>query len=93
MNCNGFIFFGNWIYYHNSSPLKIIDIQFLNECINFEVRIDGEVCSFLYLYVSRSETRDIFETFTDNFELTLDSLINQYLVILIQKQLTGTRMI
>ena len=23
------------IYYHNSLPLKVIDIQFLNECINF----------------------------------------------------------
>ena len=23
------------IYYHNSLPLKLIDIQFLNECINF----------------------------------------------------------
>ena len=27
------------IYYHNSLPLKVIDIQLLNECINFEIKI------------------------------------------------------
>ena len=68
---------GVCIYYHNSLPLKVIDIQFLNECINFEIRIGGKLCSFLCLYRSPSQTRDIFETFADNFELTLDSIINK----------------
>ena len=31
------------IYYHYSSPLKVIDIQFLNEHINFEIRISGNM--------------------------------------------------
>ena len=35
------------------------------------------MCSFLCLYRSPSQTRDIFETFADNFELTLDSIINK----------------
>ena len=35
------------IYYHNYLPLKVIDIQFLNECINFEIKIGGKLCSFL----------------------------------------------
>ena len=65
------------IYYHNSLPLKVIDIQLLNECINFEIRIGGKLCSFLCLYRSPSQTRDIFETFADNFEVTLDSIINK----------------
>ena len=60
------------IYYHNSLPLIVIDIQHLNECINFETRIGGKLCSFLCLYRSHSQTRDIFETFADNFKLTLD---------------------
>ena len=68
---------GVCIYYHNSLPLKVIDIQLLNECINFEIRIGGKLCSFLCLYRSPSQTRDIFETFADNFELTLDSIINK----------------
>ena len=67
---------GVCIYYHNSLPLKVIDIQLLNEYINFEIRIGGKLCSFLCLYRSPSQTRDIFETFAHNFELTLDSIIN-----------------
>ena len=31
---------GACIYYHNFLPLKVIDIQILNECINFEIRYD-----------------------------------------------------
>ena len=47
---------GVCIYYHNSLPLKVIDIQFLNECINFEIRIGRKLCSFLCLYRSPSQT-------------------------------------
>ena len=57
--------------------MKVIDIQFLNECISFEIRIAGKLCSFLCLYRSPSQTRDIFEIFDDNFELTLDAIINK----------------
>ena len=68
---------GIWINYHNSLSLKVIYIQLLNEFINFEIRISGNVYSFLCLYRSHSQTWDIFETFVDNFELTLDTLINK----------------
>lgn len=68
---------GIWINYHNSLPLKVIYIQLLNEFINFEIRIRGNVYSFLGLYRSHGQTWDIFETFVDNFELTLDTLINK----------------
>ena len=68
---------GVCIYYHNSLPLKVIDIQFLNECIHFEKRIGGKLGCFLCLYRLPSQTRDIFETFADNFELTLDTIVNK----------------
>ena len=68
---------GVCIYYENSLPLKVIDIQFLNECINFEIRIGRKLRSFLCLYRSPSQTRDIFQTFADNFELTLDTIIKK----------------
>ena len=68
---------GVCIYHHKFLPLKVIDIQFLNECISFEIRIGGKLCSFLCLYRSPSQTRDIFETFADNFELTLDTIVNK----------------
>ena len=35
------------------------------------------MCSFLCLYRSPSQTQDIFETFADNFELTLDTIVNK----------------
>ena len=41
------------------------------------MRIGGKLCSFLQLYRSSSQTRDIFEAFVDDFELTLDSIINK----------------
>ena len=63
--------------YHNPLLMKLSDIQFLNECINLEIKIDGKVCSFLCLYRSPSQIRDIFKIFADIFELTLDTLINR----------------
>ena len=50
------------IYYHDSLPLKVIG---------------GKLCSFLCLNRSPSQTRDIFEIFADNFELTLDTIVNK----------------
>ena len=67
---------GVCIYYLNSLPLKVLDIQFLNECINFEINIGGKMCNFLCLYRSPSQTRDTFEAFADNLELTLDTRTN-----------------
>ena len=38
------------IYFRKSFPLRILDIYFLHECMNFEMRID--VCNFICLYRS-----------------------------------------
>ena len=57
--------------------MKVIDIQLLNQCINFEIRTGGKLYSFLWLYRSPSQTYYICETFADNFELTVDSIINK----------------
>ena len=57
----------------NSIPLKVLDIQFLNESISFEIKFIGKVCNFLCLYRSPSQTRDTFE----NLELMLDTLTNK----------------
>ena len=67
---------GVCIYYLNSLLLKVLDVQFLNECVNFEINIGGKMCNFLCLYRLPSETWDIFETFADNLKLTLDTLTN-----------------
>ena len=41
---------GVCIDYHNLLPLKVTDMQILNECINFEIRISGKLrSSFVYI--------------------------------------------
>ena len=64
---------GVCIYYRNSLPLKILGIQYLQECINFEIRIGGKLCRFISLYCSSSQSKDDFEAFANNFELNLDA--------------------
>ena len=61
------------IYYKNSLPLKILNIQYLHECINFEIRIGDKLCRFLFLYRSSSQSQDEFKSFTNNFELIIDT--------------------
>ena len=46
---------GVCIYYLNSLPLIVLDIQFLNECINSEIKVGGKMCNFLCLYRSPSQ--------------------------------------
>ena len=54
---------GVCIYYRNCFPLKILGIQYLHECINFEIRIGGKLCKFVSLYRSPSQSQDDFESF------------------------------
>ena len=51
------------LYYKSFLPIKLIDANYLNECICFKLRIGGKVCKFLSLYSSPSKNRDEFETF------------------------------
>ena len=64
---------GVCIFYRNSLPLKILNIQYLHECINFEIRIGGKLCRFVSLYRSPSQLQDDFESFPNNFELNIDT--------------------
>ena len=64
---------GVCIYYRNSLPLKIVGIQNLHECINFEIWIGGKLCRFVSLYHSRSQSQDDFESFVNNFDLNIET--------------------
>ena len=64
---------GACIFYRNSLPLKILGIQYLHECINFEIRIGCKLCRFVSLYRSPSQSQDDFESFANNFELNIDT--------------------
>ena len=65
--------------------MRVLSIQYLQECINFELNIGGKICNFISLYRSPSQTQDEFEKFIDNLELNLETLCqnNPFLIVLI----------
>ena len=54
-------------YYKTCLPLRVLDIEYLNECINFELKVGDKLCTFVDLYRSPSQSQDNFQTFIDNF--------------------------
>ena len=64
---------GVYIYYRNYLPLKVLNIQYLHECINFEIRIGGKLCRFVFLYRSPTQSQGDFELFQNKFELNIDT--------------------
>ena len=57
----------------------------LQECINFEIRFPGKICNFISLDRSPGQSKDEFESFADNLELNLDSIVhrNPYLIVVL----------
>ena len=73
------------IYYKTFLPLRVLSVQYLEECINFELNIGGKIWNFISLYRYPSQTQDEFEKFIENLELNLESLCqnNPFLMVLI----------
>ena len=65
---------GVCLYYKNNLPLSVINIGYLSECLTLELTVGDKNCNFGVLYRSPSQYQDEFETFSDNFEMTLDIL-------------------
>ena len=51
--------------------MKLIEVKYLHEFINFELRIGGK---FLSLYRLPSQSKDDFEMFLENLELNFDHM-------------------
>ena len=53
------------------------------ESISFEVKIKDKLCNFITLYHSPNKCQDKFESFVNNFELNLDSVMvnNPFLAV------------
>ena len=62
------------IYYRNSLPFKMLDINYLQRSTSFKVRLRGKICSFTYLYRSLSYSKYIFEISLDNLELSANEV-------------------
>ena len=65
---------GVCMYYKSPLPLRIINIGYLHEYLSSDVQIGDKICNFVALYRSPSQSQDDFETFADNFEMTLELL-------------------
>ena len=76
---------GVCIYYKETLPLRVINVNYLNECIRFELKIGEKLCSFISLYRSPSQKQDEFDKFRNDLELNLDLAIqnNPYLVVIL----------
>ena len=66
-------------------PSRILNVQYLQECINFEMKIGNKVCNFISLYRSSSQTLHDFETFSKKLELNLENIVqrNPLLIVVI----------
>ena len=65
---------GVCLYYKSNLRLRGLNIGYLNECLTLELTVGDKTCKFVVLYRSPSQSQDEFETFSDNFEMTLDIL-------------------
>ena len=65
---------GICVYYKSSLSCRVINVKYLEGSISFEIRIWGKCCKFSCLYKSLYQTQDELETFSKNFELTLDKI-------------------
>ena len=76
---------GVCIYYNISLPLKIKNIHYLQECINFDIKIKDKLCNFISLYRSPNQCEDDFEWFISNLEYNLDSVMvnNPFLTVIL----------
>ena len=73
------------IYYKNIVPFRVLSVQYLQECISFELNIGGKTCNFISLYRFPSQTQNEFEIFIDNLGWNLETLCqnNPFFIVLI----------
>ena len=56
---------------------KVIDVSYLQECINFEVKIGDKTRNLVSLYRSPSQNKDEFENIIKNVEINLEHIANK----------------
>ena len=65
--------------------LRLLDIHYLQKCINFEIGLGEKMCNFISLNKSPSQSKDILESFGDDLQLNLNSITvkNPYVIVLL----------
>ena len=74
---------GVCIYFRKSVPLRISDIHFLDEFINFEMRLGDKVCNYISIYRLPNQSREEYEALADYLEPNLETIakINTFLIV------------
>ena len=67
---------GVCIYYREILPVKVIQINYLSECLVCEINYDNKNIFIVTLYRSASQTTDEFDEFLGGFQDVIDN-INQ----------------
>ena len=62
---------------NKSLPLKVIDVSYLQECINSVVKISDKTRKFISLYRSPNQRKGELKNFIGNFELNLEHIVNK----------------
>lgn len=65
--------------------LRILEIHFLHESTNFEMRNGDKICNFFPLYISRKQNLEGLETSSDNLDLKLYAIAksNPFSIVLL----------
>ena len=71
------------ILHKSSLALKVIDLSYLQGCINCEIKIGDKTCNFVSLYKYLSQTKAEFESFIRNLELSLEHIVNKSLFLIV----------
>ena len=76
---------GTCIYYRYSLAFRLLNIQNLEECINFKISFASKICNFISLYCAPGQSHDFLGTFADNLKLNLGTIGNKnhYLIVIL----------
>ena len=76
---------GVCIYYKESLPIKILNINYLQERSCFDQKIGSKLCTIVPLYRSPSQSAKEFENFLNKLNLTMESITlkNPFLTVVI----------
>ena len=73
------------IYYKESCPIKMLTMNYLQECICFDLIIGSKLCTIVSLYRLPHQSADEFENFLNKLNLTFESMtqMNLFLTVVI----------
>ena len=73
------------IYYKESLPIKMLNINYIQECICFDLKLGSKLCTIVSLYRSPSQSADEFENFLNKVNLTMKLITqkNPFLTVVI----------